>query len=190
MKTRESGMPDESMWESFFSPGQTLARLGLDGSHEEVVDFGCGYGTFALPAAQRVRGPVHAIDIDRQMLAVTRRRAEALGLTNVLLHERDFVAHGSGLADAAADYAMLFNILHCEDPGQLLSEARRVLRPGGVLAVMHWNPDPNTPRGPSMDIRPRPEKCLTWAVEAGFVADRPDPIDLPPYHFGLVLRRG
>ena len=34
----------------------------------------------------------------------------------------------------------------------LLREARRVLEPGGLLGVMHWNYDPATPRGPSMDI--------------------------------------
>jgi hypothetical protein len=29
MKTRESGMPDESMWSGFFSPAETLAKLRL-----------------------------------------------------------------------------------------------------------------------------------------------------------------
>ena len=43
-KTRESGMPDEPMWSGFFSPEQTLVRLGLTGSCRDVVDFGCGYG--------------------------------------------------------------------------------------------------------------------------------------------------
>ena len=40
MKTRESGMPDESMWAGFFSPEQTLVKLGLTGSCRDVVDFG------------------------------------------------------------------------------------------------------------------------------------------------------
>ena len=52
---------------------------------------------------------------------------------------------GTGLADAAVGYAMLFNILHIEDPVGLLQEARRVLAPGGLgrhhsLAAGH--PDP------------------------------------------------
>lgn len=29
MKTRESGMPNQSVWDGFFSPGQTLAKMGL-----------------------------------------------------------------------------------------------------------------------------------------------------------------
>ena len=56
---------------------------------------------------------------------------------------------GAGLPGESVDYAMLFNILHAEDPQVLLCEARRILRPAGRVAVMHWNHDPNTPRGPS-----------------------------------------
>ncbi len=82
---------------------------------------------------------------------------------------------------------MLFNILHGEDPVGLLAEAKRNLCPSGLLGVIHWNYDETTPRGPPLDIRPRPEQCLGWAKEAGFTADS-DIIDLPPYHYGMVLR--
>jgi hypothetical protein len=58
---------------------------------------------------------------------------------------------------------------------------------GGTLGIMHWNYDPSTPRGPSMDIRPRPEQCRKWAEQIGFQAARL--VDLPPHHYGWVLRR-
>ena len=67
MKTRESGMPDESVWSGFFSPEETLAKLGLTAACRDVVDFGCGYGTFAVPAARLVGGTVYALDIDAEM---------------------------------------------------------------------------------------------------------------------------
>jgi hypothetical protein len=51
MKTRESGMPDEQRWESFFDPHLVLNKLGLDPNCRAAVDLGCGYGTFAIPAA-------------------------------------------------------------------------------------------------------------------------------------------
>ena len=54
-----------------------------------------------------------------------------------------------------------------------------------MLGVMHWNYDPTTPRGPSMDIRPRPEQCAEWALEAGFRLRDPGIIDLPPFHYGM-----
>lgn len=189
MKTRESGMPDEPMWAEFFSPAETLQALGLHAGVGDVVDFGCGYGTFAVPAAKVVRGTVHAIDIAPEMVAATKGKAEAEGVRNVLAYERDFVAHGTGLPGSSAGYAMLFNILHCEEPAVLLAEAWRVLAPAGLLAVMHWNYDPSTPRGPSMSIRPRPEQCLAWATSAGFELVGPKMVALPPHHYGIVLRK-
>ena len=187
MKTRESGMPEEEMWQSFFDPDAVLTALGLDASVRDAVDFGCGYGTFALPAARRIRGTLYGLDIESEMIAACERRAAAEGVHNARFSQRDFVAEGAGLPGASVDYAMLFNILHAEDPQVLLREARRILRPSGRVAVMHWNHDPNTPRGPSMDIRPRPEDCLRWIQEAGFVVEG-GPIDLPPHHYGLVGR--
>ncbi len=189
MKTRESGMPDESMWSGFFSPEQTLVKLGLTGSCCDAGDLGCGYGTFSIPAARIVRGTVYALDIEAEMVEATARKARLAGLNNVRVEGRDFVAHGTGLADASVDYVMLFNILHCEQPEVLLREAYRVLSAGGRLGIMHWNYDPATPRGPSMAIRPRPEQCRDWAERVGFHLYVPRKIDLPPYHYGWVMEK-
>ncbi|MFW6169984.1 MAG: class I SAM-dependent methyltransferase [Planctomycetota bacterium] len=188
MKTRESGMPDEPMWLSFFSPEETLAKLELTVACGDVVDFGCGYGTFTIPAARIARGTVHALDIEQEMVEETASKARGAGLANVRVERRDFVADGTGLPDGAVEYVMLFNILHCERPDILLREARRVLSPHGRLAIMHWNHDPTTPRGPSMDTRPRPEQCRDWAEKVGFRLASPRKIDLPPYHYGWVMK--
>ncbi len=185
MKTRESGMPDEERWQSFFDPEAILTELGLDGTCRVIVDMGCGYGTFSIPAAQRITGIVYAIDIDLQMLAICQSKGEAAGLQNIIYQQRDFVAQGTGLPDKSADFAMLFNILHAENPLDLLREAYRILAPGGKVGVIHWNHDSTTPRGPSMEIRPRPEQCQHWVQAAGFQLIRPF-IPLPPYHYGLV----
>ncbi len=186
MKARESGMPEESMWAAFFTPAEVLRRLGLPTSGN-VVDFGCGYGTFTIPAAQLTCGTVHALDIEPEMVAVTQAKAEALGLENVRTYLRDFFADGTGLPDGSVDYAMLFNILHAERPEALLCEAWRVVAPGGKLGIIHWNYDPATPRGPSMGIRPRPDDCRRWAERIGFRSA--EPIEFPPYHWGAALVR-
>jgi hypothetical protein len=44
MKTRESDMPDETLWRSFFDPEAILTALKLDNSVCDAVDFGCGHG--------------------------------------------------------------------------------------------------------------------------------------------------
>ncbi|MBI5090954.1 MAG: class I SAM-dependent methyltransferase [Candidatus Hydrogenedentes bacterium] len=189
MKTRESGMPEESMWEQFFDPPAILAKLGVSHLIRDVAEFGCGYGTFTIPVARMVSGTVCAFDIDRDMIQSTQEKVRREGLRNVRLHMRDFVAEGTGLVEASVDLAMLFNILHAERPHVLLQEAYRILRSPGTLAIIHWNYDPTTPRGPSMEIRPKPERCLAWAAEAGFIALTSRPVDLPPYHYGLILAR-
>jgi ubiquinone/menaquinone biosynthesis C-methylase UbiE len=121
-----------------------------------------------LCAPQITSGVVHALDIDPEMAAITRQKAEAAGLGNVRTYVRDFVADGTSLPEASVQYVMLFNILHAECPDALLREAYRVLTPGGKLGIIHWNYDPTTPRGPTMDIRPRPEQCHQWAEQTGF----------------------
>lgn len=189
MKTRESGMPEEKAWAAFFDPAAILARLGLDSEVGDLVEFGCGYGTFTIPAARVVAGCVHTFDIEPEMVERTRAKAAAAGLANVTASERDFVEDGLGLPDGSADYAMLFNILHARDPLALLRQAFCVLAPGGKLGIIHWRHDPTTPRGPPMNIRPTPAQCRAHAEEAGFRAVLPEPVDLPPYHYGLLLRK-
>ncbi len=189
MKTRESGMPDEERWKSFFDPEIILNELGLDQSCRVAVDIGSGYGTFTIPAARRVSRKVYAVDIDPQMVKICQSKVELAGLQNVICIQRDFVTHGTGLPDNLADFVMLFNILHAEDPIALLEEAYRILVPGGKVGIIHWNYDPSTPRGPSMDIRPRPEQCQAWIQAAGFRLTRPL-ISLPPYHYGMVGQKG
>jgi len=188
MKVRESGMPEPDLWHKFFDSVAILEAMGLTETMTNAVDFGCGYGTFAIPAAKQIRGTLYGFDLDPAMIAASERYAAQEHVRNVRLYLRDFVADGTGLDAATVDYAMLFNILHAEDPLRLLREAYRILGPGGKVGVIHWNYDPKTPRGPPMSMRPKPEDCRRWIEEAGFVIEKPL-VDLPPYHFGILARK-
>lgn len=189
MKVRDSGMPDEEMWTGFFDPAQVLATLGLRCDLQNIVEFGCGYGTFTLAAGVIASGTVYALDIEPEMTAVVQRKCREAGVQNVEVMLRDFVAIGTGLADNSVDAALLFNILHHDEPIALMKEAHRVLKPDGKLAIIHWNHDPATPRGPAMDIRPQPEQCIEWGRAAGFRFNPNERFDLPPYHYGILLRK-
>lgn len=191
MKGRDSGMPEEAYWESFFDPDCIVASLDCAGrGTNRVAEFGCGYGTFTFPAARRTSGEVFTLDIEPELVDLVRARAEREGLRNIRAEVRDLFRDGTGLGDRHMDHAMIYNLLHVEDPVRLLEEARRILRPGGRVSVVHWKHDASTPRGPDLSIRPRPEQCRAWGEEAGLAFVRYQDLSACcPYHYGLVLER-
>jgi SAM-dependent methyltransferase len=189
MRFRESGMPEEAYWESLFDVPLILDRLQIDARLRDVVELGCGYGTFTIPVARRISGTLTALEIDPAMIERTRERAAAAGVRNLRLAEGDMLAVGFGCEAGSQDGCLLFNILHGEEPVRVLAEAARVVRPGGAVLITHWRYDPATPRGPSLEIRPRPEHILEWATSSGLLATAGPAIDLPPWHYGLRLER-
>jgi hypothetical protein len=62
-------------------------------------------------------------------------------------------ARESGMPDAAVWHSFF-------DPNTILAG-------GGHVAVIHWNYDPQTPRGPPMAIRPRPEIAAAGLGRSG-----------------------
>ena len=178
-------MPDASFWESLFNVGLILDRMSVNGSVRDLAEFGCGYGTFTLPAARRISGTLHAFDIDDDAINLARTTAAAAGITNITFLQRDFI-EGTGLPEMCVDYVMLFNILHHERPAEIMREARRILRPGGIAGAIHWIHSAATPRGPALEIRPKPEALIKLLCESGFQTAQTAPIDLPPWHFGIL----
>ncbi len=189
MKLRESGMPEENYWESLFDVPAILDRLGLDASLNNVAELGCGYGTFTLPVAQRIGGVITSTDIEPAMVARTRARASDAGLSNVICRLADILVDGFGVEPDSQDACLLFNILHAEDPVRLLVEAANIVRPGAFVAVIHWRFDPDTPRGPNMEIRPRPQQILGWATQTARLEPLTTILDLPLWHYGIKFRR-
>jgi SAM-dependent methyltransferase len=177
MKIRDSGMPDEAYWETLFDVPLILSRLGIDRFHD-VAELGCGYGTFTIPIAEAIGGTLYTFDVEPEMIVRTKERAAGLP---IICEQRDVMESGFGVQ---VDAVLLFNILHCEQPIRLLQHAAAAAP--NVLAI-HWRQG-DTPRGPSLEIRPRPEQIMFWAKAAGleYVGE---PIDLPPWHYGLNLSR-
>ena len=188
MKLRESGMPEEAYWETLFDVPLILDQLQIDARLNNVVELGCGYGTFTIPVAKRISGTVTTFDIDEAMIERTRQRAAAAGAHNVVCVVRDVFEEGFG-GETGKDSCLLFNILHCEEPVRLLTEAAQVVKPGGLVLVIHWRYDPETPRGPNMQIRPKPESIVDWAGQTGLLDAAVPKIELPPWHYGFRLQR-
>jgi SAM-dependent methyltransferase len=188
-KGRDSGMPEAEQWESYFDPVGILDSIGCGRLTGDIVEFGCGYGTFTIPVAQRTAGTVFAMDIEPLMVEATTLRAAQADLRNVVVEQRDFVVEGSGRTPHSVSFVLLFNILHIEESGALLREAFWILHPGGRLGIIHWNRDARTPRGPPLAIRPLPQQCRSWGEQAGFKWWLDASLPGSPWHWGMVLER-
>lgn len=188
MKYRESGMPTEELWQTFFNPIDVLEKMGINKNARTLIDIGCGYGTFLLPAAEIISRNVIGIDIDENMIEICRKKVQDSNILNAYIINGD-ISKDDTIKELEnhkdeIDYITLFNILHCEKPLDLLQSAYDILNKGGKIGVIHWIHE-ETPRGPSMEIRPKPESIVEWASKVGFTLQ--NQIDLPPYHYGLVF---
>lgn len=190
MKYRESGMPSEEMWDNFFDPNEVLKKMDIDNKIKTIIDIGCGYGTFLIPIAKHVNKKVIGIDIDKEMIEICRNKISDKRLSKVeLIHgdiSSDKVLNRLNKDKGEIDYISLFNILHCEEPIILLEKAYELINDSGRIGIIHWKCE-KTPRGPSMEIRPKPEMIVQWALKVGFNLQKQ--IDLPPYHYGLIFKK-
>jgi len=188
MQVEDSGMPEEAYWNSLFDIAAIVEWLDIP-RHATVAEIGCGYGSFTLPVAQKTAGQVFAFDIDAAMIEIAQRHVSNAGLTNVSFILRDVLEQGSKLEAESLDLVLLFNILHFKERRILLQEAARILKPGGVVAILHWRKDIPTPRGPAVDTRPDQTQMLSAATGLDLQFTGNSRI-LEPFHWGMQLMKG
>jgi ubiquinone/menaquinone biosynthesis C-methylase UbiE len=188
MKVRDSGMPEETKWNEFFNPNLLLSVLDIDSKIIDLVEVGCGYGTFTIPAAKLIQGKLYAFDIEKEMIGNLNQKVSSQQISNIVLAKRDILAHTTGLPENSIDYVMLFNILHHNSPLDFIDEAYRILKPEGKIGIIHWRSDIPTPRGPDLSIRPKPEEIVEWIDTRKFRIDK-HPFIIEPYHFGLIISK-
>ncbi|MFT3784508.1 MAG: methyltransferase domain-containing protein [Nibricoccus sp.] len=96
-----------------------------------VLDAGCGSGMFCELAAAK-GAHVTGIDSSPELLQLARQRTTPATFIDADVENLPF-------SDGAFDVVTLLNTLqHVRDAGRTLGEARRVLRPGGRIAVAVW----------------------------------------------------
>ncbi len=125
--------------------GELCAALRL-GPGQVLVDAGCGPGGHALDAAAAVgpAGAVYALDVDVRLLRDLARAAADRGLDRVQALAADITAR-IPLPDACADACLAATVLHMPRVsralGAVFGELRRILKPGGRLAVLECDPE-------------------------------------------------
>lgn len=111
-----------------------LCRTGV-GPAETVLDVGCGTGflTEALVGHLGPEGRVYALDFSDEMLARARRKVRDSRVAWLRAS-----AERMPLADGACDRAICYSVWpHFRDQAAAVAELSRVLKPDGVVQVLH-----------------------------------------------------
>ncbi|WP_347548712.1 class I SAM-dependent methyltransferase [Pseudalkalibacillus hwajinpoensis] len=117
------------------SPEQVMSLLDLQAT-DHVADLGAGNGYLTLPFAGAVE-KVYAVDIEKQMLDLLRKRALEQSGNNI-----DYVVsdlESINLPDQVADKAIAAFVLHeVPDLTKAFKEFKRILKPGQMFLSLEW----------------------------------------------------
>ena len=109
------------------------------GKGQKILDLGCGPGFASMDLARRV-GPdgwVIAVDASEKFISFLDQQIEAGALNNILTLVCD--VHALDLPAKSVDGIFARWVLcFVKDPGKVIEEAVRVLRPGGSLVIMDY----------------------------------------------------
>lgn len=121
-----------------------IAATGI-GPGDRVLDLASGSGEPAISIARTVgpKGRVTATDLVPDMVASGTRRAREAALDNIAFEIADM--ESLPFADGAFDRVTCrFGLMFAPDPVRALTQARRVLAPGGTAGFMVWGPFDDT----------------------------------------------
>ena len=115
------------------NPRRSLEKARLT-KGMSVVDYGCGPGSFTIPAAELIgrEGRVFAVDIHPLAISSVKQKASRKGLQNV--ETIPVKGYDTGIRDSSIDRVLLIDTIHLiDDPDALFREIRRMLKPDGLL---------------------------------------------------------
>ena len=139
----------DSDFRRFFQSPRTIAERSGITPGMTVMELGCGSGAYTtfMARAAGEQGKLCAVDIQPAMLRQLERKldkAENQDIKNVELKEAS--AYELPFTDDFFDLAYMVTVLmEIPDKGRALREVKRVLKPGGILAVTEYFPDPDYP---------------------------------------------
>lgn len=147
-------------------PEKLIKRSGIK-EGMRILEVGCGSGAFTTFAARAggIKGEVYALDIQPKMLVQLKKklsRPENRDIKNIKLIEGD--VHKLPFDDNSFDVIYTVTVLQeLPDRNKALKEMKRVLKPGGILAVTEFLPDPDYPLKST---------TIKLGEDAGFMLDK------------------
>lgn len=176
---------------ALLDPANVLKHVGV-AYGQRVADLGCGSGAhFTLQAAKIVgdRGKVYAVDVVKDILPSVQTKAKLEGLDNIETVWTNLEVYGGAkrIADNSLDVALLVNVLfQSKKHVAVFKEARRMVKPGGIVVVIDWKPTA-APIGPVIGDRVTEENIRTAAQSAGLREERA--FEPGRFHYGLIFAK-
>jgi len=131
-------------------PKEMLEDAGLNVG-DTVLDFGIGTGFFALPALEIIgkNGKLFGTDISKDMLEYTGERTEKFSNVELILCDGNNIP----VKENSVNLAIMAFVLHeLPNKEKVLSQIRKILKPGGKLLIVEWN-TVNFEKGPPKNDR-------------------------------------
>lgn len=156
----------DSGFRRWMQPSERIIKRSAIKPGMRVLEVGCGSGSYTTSVARVVgpNGKVYALDIQRKMLDQLQMKLvkpENRDIRNIELIQAS--AYELPFPEASFDLVYMITVLpEIPDPRKALLESKRVLKPGGILAVTEFFPDPDYP------LR---RTTIRQAVSAGFRKD-------------------
>lgn len=161
--------------QALFPPSQILSLLQLsEGMAVADVGAGSGFMLDALAIAVGRAGAVRAIDPSPAAIQHLNERQEAGAWPQVTVHQG--TAEATGLTDASLGAMLWLTIYHhVEDVPAAFQEVRRVVKSGGRLLIVDWEPKPME-MGPPVEHRISGERARAAAEAAGLQVEGLGPL--------------
>lgn len=113
---------------------------------DKVLDAGCGFGATTIKIAKRFGVEVVGISLSQEQIDIAKRKHAALDLDNLQFLRENYISTSFD-NDQFTKILAIESVAYAVDKRDFLSEATRVLRPGGQIVIVDgWLVRPPTTR--------------------------------------------